>query len=216
MAATSKAKIPKAIKQLVWNVYVGEDVGRVECFCCGVTKVTQLNFICGHVQAEANGGKITIDNLRPVCGMCNSSMGTKNMIDFMKTHNLKGRAIADGGEGEGDSETPPEPQPLPPLPTLPTTTTTPKKRKKIVKRYLLPSATPEESFNNWEASASHPPPTPKPPKTKCEDKFAIVRKYIMDHWKGDFEFQKPPNLSKETFIFFRSRNYNLCKRLGVF
>lgn len=88
-----KKAIPKAIKQLVWNFYIGEEIGKTECFCCGVTKITQLSFVCGHVQAEANGGNITIDNLRPVCSMCNSSMGTKNMIDFMKTHGLKGKTL---------------------------------------------------------------------------------------------------------------------------
>ena len=33
--------------------------------------------------------KITLENLRPVCKLCNGSMGKKNMEDFMKKYKLK-------------------------------------------------------------------------------------------------------------------------------
>jgi hypothetical protein len=42
------------------------------------------SFQCGHVIAEANGGVIHVDNLRPICSICNQSMGTENMDDFRK------------------------------------------------------------------------------------------------------------------------------------
>ena len=45
--------------------------------------MTQLNFICGHIVSGYNGGKINVDNLRPICMSCNLSMGTKNMQDFI-------------------------------------------------------------------------------------------------------------------------------------
>jgi hypothetical protein len=201
-SVTSKAKIPKAIKQLVWNFYVGEDVGRTECFCCGVTKVTQLNFVCGHVLAEANGGKVTVDNLRPVCSMCNSSMATKNMIDFMNHHQLKGKAATtasikikpeedkvetvyeeDKLEAEAEEK---EDDPLPPLLFKP-------------ERLTLKSL---ETKNDLS--------------TKQIDKFELVRQYVINNWETEFKHQKPDNISKETFIFFKSRSYNLCKKLGIF
>ena len=80
--------IPKAIKILVWNKYVGEDYGKAKCFCCNVTEIRQMNFHCGHIVSVADGGGTTIDNLRPICQSCNSSMGTTNMIEFMKKHGL--------------------------------------------------------------------------------------------------------------------------------
>ena len=43
-----------------------------------------MSFNCGHIIAEANGGKVIVSNLKPICQNCNSSMGTKNMDDFMK------------------------------------------------------------------------------------------------------------------------------------
>ena len=45
-------------------------------------EISQMNFICGHVVSEFNGGKITIENLRPICVSCNLSMGTMDMNKF--------------------------------------------------------------------------------------------------------------------------------------
>ena len=56
--------------------------------CCNLTDITQLSFNCGHIIAEANGGETIIDNLKPICQNCNSSMGIKNMNDFMKTFSI--------------------------------------------------------------------------------------------------------------------------------
>jgi hypothetical protein len=80
--------IPKAIKMLVWNKYIGEEYGKGKCFCCNVTEIRQMSFHCGHILSVADGGGTTIDNLRPICQSCNSSMGTTNMIEFMKKHGL--------------------------------------------------------------------------------------------------------------------------------
>ena len=78
-----KQKIPAIIKKLVWNTYIGEDIGKSKCLCCKKTDITQLNFICGHVISEHDGGSITVENMRPICGTCNLSMGTRNMNDFI-------------------------------------------------------------------------------------------------------------------------------------
>lgn len=37
-----------------------------------------------HVIAEANGGATVLENLKPICTRCNSSMGTTNMMEFAK------------------------------------------------------------------------------------------------------------------------------------
>ena len=47
-----------------------------------------MSFHCGHVISEFNGGNATIDNLRPICPSCNSSMGRTNMDIFMMRHGL--------------------------------------------------------------------------------------------------------------------------------
>ncbi len=78
-----KEYIPAALKRKVWAQWVGEDIGKTECLCCGLTSITQLSFHCGHIVSEAKGGKLQLDNLKPICQGCNSSMGTKDMNEFM-------------------------------------------------------------------------------------------------------------------------------------
>jgi len=82
-----KKKIPisAAMKKLVWNKHIGEEIGKSKCLCCKSSYITQLSFHCGHIVAESKGGATIVSNLMPICQNCNSSMGTKNMNDFMKT-----------------------------------------------------------------------------------------------------------------------------------
>ena len=80
-----KKAISATIKRLVWNTNIGEDIGKFKCLCCNSTDITQMSFNCGHIIAEANGGETIVSNLKPICQNCNSSMGTKNMNDFIKS-----------------------------------------------------------------------------------------------------------------------------------
>jgi 5-methylcytosine-specific restriction endonuclease McrA len=80
-----KKKISATMKRLVWNTNIGEEIGKFKCLCCKSTDITQISFHCGHVTAEINGGELIVSNLKPICQNCNSSMGTKNMNEFMET-----------------------------------------------------------------------------------------------------------------------------------
>ena len=79
-----KMPISAALKRKVWNTHIGEEIGKFKCLCCNDTDITQLSFHCGHIIAEANGGETTVSNLKPICPHCNSSMGRKNMNDFIE------------------------------------------------------------------------------------------------------------------------------------
>jgi hypothetical protein len=76
--------IPKHIKTLVWNKYIGADIASADCVSCRSMKISNRSFHCGHVIAESKGGDMTINNLRPICEACNGSMGTKSMNEFTK------------------------------------------------------------------------------------------------------------------------------------
>jgi chromosome segregation ATPase len=78
-----KKAIPKALKNKVWDKYIGIDIGQTKCLCCKITNISQLNFHCGHIISEKDGGELTMDNLKPICGSCNSSMSTMNMDEFI-------------------------------------------------------------------------------------------------------------------------------------
>jgi len=79
-----KKTIPKKIKELVWKKFIGNGTEGL-CFCCRVTKINCLtSYSCGHVIPESNNGPLIIDNLRPICSSCNSSMGTINMEKYIE------------------------------------------------------------------------------------------------------------------------------------
>jgi hypothetical protein len=82
----NKATIPSALRSQVWNTYFGVEVGQTKCYCCRINDVSQRNFEAGHVLPEAKGGPTTIENLRPICGLCNRSMGSQHMADYCKKH----------------------------------------------------------------------------------------------------------------------------------
>lgn len=82
--ATRKS-IPKKIREDAWNKYVGNK-NEVLCLCCRTSKITAFTFHAGHVIADAHGGTITVDNIRPICSACNQSMGARNMREFIQTH----------------------------------------------------------------------------------------------------------------------------------
>ena len=77
-----KKAIPKTLRQAVWNTYIGDSIGKTKCPVCQCHDITQLNFHCGHVIPEAEGGPTQLDNLRPICASCNLSMGKKNLYKF--------------------------------------------------------------------------------------------------------------------------------------
>jgi len=77
-----KQTIPKALRIQVWNTTIGETIGKAKCKCCDNHDITQMNFECGHIVSEHNGGEITLSNLLPICASCNRSMGTNDLYVF--------------------------------------------------------------------------------------------------------------------------------------
>lgn len=87
-AKKKKQAIPKHVRSIVWNHYIGEDIIKHKCICCKKVTVSNTNFEVGHVLSEKNGGTHEINNLRPICGACNHSMGTENMVDYVVKYGL--------------------------------------------------------------------------------------------------------------------------------
>ena len=73
-------RIPVSLKQNVWVKYNGE-VFDAKCYVVWCkNKTTPFNFETGHDVPSSKGGSTTIDNLRPICGSCNKSMGNRYTI----------------------------------------------------------------------------------------------------------------------------------------
>ena len=83
-----KQSIPKNVRIIIWNHYIGEDIIKHKCLCCKKVAISNTNFEVGHVLSEKNGGTHEINNLRPICFSCNHSMGAENMIDFVVKYGL--------------------------------------------------------------------------------------------------------------------------------
>jgi 5-methylcytosine-specific restriction endonuclease McrA len=79
-----KQKTNFSKRQAVWKTYIGMAHGETECLCCKSNKIDVFNFHCGHVVSSANGGNTHLSNLRPICSVCNNSMGTIDMKEFAK------------------------------------------------------------------------------------------------------------------------------------
>ncbi len=83
-----KQAIPKNVRTIIWNNYIGEDIIKHKCLCCKKATICNTNFEVGHVLSEKNGGTHEINNLRPICFACNHSMGTENMVDYVVKYGL--------------------------------------------------------------------------------------------------------------------------------
>ena len=83
-----KDSIPKTVRNCLWINYFKENQREGKCQCCLRETISISNFHAGHIQAEINGGKTTLENLKPICQLCNSSMAKHNMDDFIKKYNL--------------------------------------------------------------------------------------------------------------------------------
>jgi len=80
MPSKTKKSIPKALRMKLWGKEIGDTLSGT-CYVC--ERELQIdNFQAGHIVSEANGGKITIDNLKVICKPCNTSCGTMNLVDF--------------------------------------------------------------------------------------------------------------------------------------
>jgi hypothetical protein len=76
-----KATIPKALREQVWLTTMNKTFeGKCPVVWCTNT-INAFDFQCGHNVPESKGGKTTLDNLIPLCGRCNVSMGDRYTID---------------------------------------------------------------------------------------------------------------------------------------
>lgn len=83
-ATKKKRKNPRlstAVRNAVWNEWVGVELGVGPCHCCG-RPISQQDYECGHVVAASRGGSNAPSNLRPLCRACNRSMRDENMYEF--------------------------------------------------------------------------------------------------------------------------------------
>jgi hypothetical protein len=82
----SENKISQSLRQQIWFKYSNNKLN-IKCICCNLNEINSFNFECGHIDPKSKGGLCNINNLVPICSLCNKSMGNTNMKIFMKNNN---------------------------------------------------------------------------------------------------------------------------------
>ena len=82
-----KKNISKKLKEEVWIKHFGETFSAKCPISWCSHKITVFCFEAGHNIPESKGGRTAIDNLIPICGECNRSMGDRyTIIEFSAIH----------------------------------------------------------------------------------------------------------------------------------
>lgn len=82
-----KESIPKTLRNCLWiNYFDNKRSGK--CRCCLREEISIDNYHVGHIIAEINGGKTSLENLIPLCMLCNTSIQRQNVYEFIKKYNI--------------------------------------------------------------------------------------------------------------------------------
>ena len=86
----TKQKISASLRQSVWLAWIGKQyTSKCTVKWCQST-ITPFAFEVGHNIPESKGGATTIENLRPICSICNKSMGNRYTIEeYSQLHNTQ-------------------------------------------------------------------------------------------------------------------------------
>lgn len=77
----------KAMRKSIYTKWYGGTDRAGKCFCgCNNTVIWEDTVVYGHIIPYSKGGSTNMENLRPICVSCNSSMGNKHMAVFLKDH----------------------------------------------------------------------------------------------------------------------------------
>jgi len=80
--STLRKNVPKAVKDLLWNMEIGRSSGTGKCFVCPRI-INSTTFKCGYIISPQNGGNINIQNLKCICYYCHRRQKDQNLRDYM-------------------------------------------------------------------------------------------------------------------------------------
>lgn len=76
-----KQHIPKSLRNLVIDRDFGEQSNIGHCYVCR-KRLKRCDVHMGHIIPESKGGPTTARNLKSICSVCNTSMGTQHLEEF--------------------------------------------------------------------------------------------------------------------------------------
>uniref|UniRef100_A0A6C0BQ80 HNH domain-containing protein n=1 Tax=viral metagenome TaxID=1070528 RepID=A0A6C0BQ80_9ZZZZ len=87
-----KAYINKRLKKSVWVQYMGRNF-EGPCYACNRKIIDVFDCHYGHVIAEHKGGALNVQNLRPICALCNQASSVRHMREFAMSNGFYDAAI---------------------------------------------------------------------------------------------------------------------------
>jgi len=78
----NNTRVPKPLRKQVWLKRNG-NVIEGKCYVC-IGAISYDTFESGHVKAASTGGETTLQNLEPICKICNNDMGIEDLEQFKK------------------------------------------------------------------------------------------------------------------------------------
>ena len=76
-----RPRIPASLRYSVWAAHC-DDLSLIgRCYVCQ-GEIRFQSFHVGHVVPVSAGGSSSLENLRPLCALCNGSMGTEHLEEF--------------------------------------------------------------------------------------------------------------------------------------
>jgi 5-methylcytosine-specific restriction endonuclease McrA len=90
-AMSHRVAIPAAVRRDLWITHFGT-AGIAPCPVCATRNITPFEFEAGHKISVAHGGGSEIGNLVPICGLCNKSMGARDIDEYMERNKITPRS----------------------------------------------------------------------------------------------------------------------------
>jgi 5-methylcytosine-specific restriction endonuclease McrA len=76
-----RKQIPAPLRSKLWRIHFNKSMDG-NCYVCQA-EIAFEAWEAGHIISDAEGGAISLENLKPCCIQCNRSMGKVNMNDFI-------------------------------------------------------------------------------------------------------------------------------------
>lgn len=78
----TRLKIPRVLRNAVWQKRNSTNMVGV-CFVCE-NELCYENMECGHIIPHIYNGNVSLENLEPICKVCNRDMGAMNLHEYKK------------------------------------------------------------------------------------------------------------------------------------
>ena len=80
---SNSRKVSKAKRRQIWEKRNKENSLKGRCYTCN-REIDYDDFQAGHIVSHFYGGKLTLNNLEPICSPCNLDMGIENLNEYKR------------------------------------------------------------------------------------------------------------------------------------